>query len=330
MKVKNCIMCYKKQLTLGAIFFCQMAFLNAGSEVPDRYKVIFERAPFGNVASNIGNSNIAEPELTEEQQKLQAELEKEAELLGKNIKLTAITTFKGVPAAGIIELNSKRTYYLTKGQSILGYTLTDIGDNSILLETTNAIASISMSYAPGQPGEISIHPISGKLSPLNIFDTTAAPTNSVVLKEIGDTNQAKDSHKQTSDGLELSEEVREAVTVKDADGTERISFRELHRLRMEERKRKLEEARLAREEKELAEKKAREEEAQRQAEMERILVAEEQLLEAAVDNAIEVDSYNNMQPEFEEGSELLIEQQLDGVVIVEEEASSQEIPVEVY
>jgi hypothetical protein len=64
--------------------------------------------------------------------------------------------------------------------------------------------------------------------------------------------------------------------------------------------------------------------------MERILVAEEQLLEAAVDNAIEVGSYYNLQPEFEEGSELLIEQPLDGVVIVEEEASSQDIPVEVY
>lgn len=274
MKIKNCIKVYGECLLLGAIcvFACVGLFADT---VPERYNVIISRAPFGTV--NYEADKGTNSQLTVEQLRLQEELAKEAELLGKNIKLTAITTYQGVPAAGIIEQNTRRTYYLTKGQSILGYTLTDIGENSILLETTNAIANIAMSYAPGQPAEITVHPTSGRLSALNIFSDEVSATNSVMVKAQSTENG---SSKANADGLELSDEVRKAVTIKDADGTERISFRELHKLRMEERNRKLEEERLAREEKALAEQRAREEEKLKQEELQRIIEAEEQLIDA--------------------------------------------------
>jgi hypothetical protein len=274
MKIKNCIKVYGECLLLGAIcvFACVGLFADT---VPERYNVIISRAPFGTV--NYEADKGTNSQLTVEQLRLQEELTKEAELLGKNIKLTAITTYQGVPAAGIIEQNTRRTYYLTKGQSILGYTLTDIGENSILLETTNAIANIAMSYAPGQPAEITVHPTSGRLSALNIFSDEVSATNSVMVKAQSTENG---SIKSNADGLELSDEVRKAVTIKDADGTERISFRELHKLRMEERNRKLEEERLAREEKALAEQRAREEEKLKQEELQRIIEAEEQLIDA--------------------------------------------------
>lgn len=283
--------------------------------VPERYSVIISRAPFGAVRTPSNDGAGATAELTPEQIKLQEELAKEADILGKNIKLTAITTYQGMPAAGIVELSSKRTYYLTKGQSILGYTLTDIGDNSILLETTNAIANITMSYAPGQPAEIVVHPTSGRLSVLNIFEQSVATTNSVVVKQQQSTTSAQSE--DSIDGLNLSDEVREAVTIKDADGTERISFRELHKLRMEERKRKLEEERLAREAKERAEQQAREDEARRQAELDSIIEAEETLIEAeeaaavqAVIDAQQMSSDASLEGvppiEFSEDSEIII------------------------
>lgn len=292
MKIQNCIKLnksHKVHLLFGAIFVSTAVFANT---FPERYNVIISRSPFGAIAQA---PSVAEPssELTPEQLQLQQELEKEAEALGKNIKLTAITTYQGKPAAGIIELNTKRTYYLNKGQSILGYTLTDIAENSILLETTNAIANITMSYAPGQPSEITIHPTSGRLSVLNIFEKTVVATNSVSVKQPGSNSVDIDKSVKKSGELELSDEVRKAVTIKDADGTERISFRELHRLRMEERNRKLEEERKAREEKAQAERKAKEEETNRQAELQRILEAEETLIEAE-ENATESIPENEM------------------------------------
>ena len=131
MKIKNCIKVYGECLLLGAI--CVLACVGLFADtVPERYNVIISRAPFGTV--NYEADKGTNSQLTVEQSRLQEELAKEAELLGENIKLTAITTYQGVPAAGIIEQNTRRTYYLTKGQSILGYTLTDIGENSILLK----------------------------------------------------------------------------------------------------------------------------------------------------------------------------------------------------
>ena len=298
MKIQNCIKQYKLNklhLLFGAICVSIAAFANT---FPERYNVIISRSPFGAIAQT---SSVSEPssELTPEQLQLQQELEKEAEALGKNIKLTAITSYKGKPAAGIIELNTKRTYYLTKGQSILGYTLTDIAENSILLETTNAIANITMSYAPGQPSEITIHPTSGRLSVLNIFENTVAATNSVSVKQF--TSNASDIDKsiKKSGELELSEELRKAVTIKDADGTERISFRELHKLRMEERNRKLEAERIAREEKAQAERKAKEEEAKRQAELQQIIEAEEILITSEEDDVTDMQQFGTEASEEE-------------------------------
>lgn len=286
MKKQNCIMRKRNKIMLGAICFFT-SFLIFADAVPERYNVIVSRAPFGPIKNMSQDASNASVELTPEQIKLQEELAKEADLLGKNIKLTAITYYQGLPAAGIVEISSKRTYYLTKGQSILGYTLTDIGDNSILLETTNAIANITMSYAPGQPSEIVVHPTSGRLSVLNIFDQSVAATNSVVVKQQASLDDENSSNQ--IDGLNLSKEMREAVTIKDSDGVERISFRELHKLRMEERKRKLEEERIAREAKERAEQEARQEEARRQAELDSILEAEEKLVEASETAAVQTD-----------------------------------------
>lgn len=285
MKKQNCIKRKSKLLILGAICFFVITPLFSNT-LPERYNIIISKAPFGVVKSKALSGDNANPELIEEQQKLKEELAKEAEKLVNNIKLVAITTYDGVSAAGIMDINSKRTFYLTIGQSILGYTLTDIGDTSILLETTNAIANITMSYAAGQPSEITIHPLSGRLSVLDVFDVGVVETNSVVTKQ--QRIEEKPKQEANGDGLNLTEEVREAVTIKDEGGNERISFRELHRLRMAERKRKIEEARRAYEEKAKAEKQAQEEEARRQAELERILEAEEQLVEA--ESIVEAES----------------------------------------
>lgn len=287
MEEYNCIRFYLKKIMLGAIFIfgCTIVLTDTliGSSIPERYDVIISRSPFGVITyDGSGNSstNMLGTELSQEQIEIQEQLAKEAEILSKNIKLTAITTYQGVPAAMITELSSRRTFYLLKGQSILGYTLTDIAENSILLETTNAIANITMSYAPGQPSEITIHPISGRLTPLNVFFANSSPTNSVVIKQQTHIEQSGTDSLFGEDGEELPDEVIEAATVVDADGTERISFRELHRLRMEEQKKKLEEERIAREQRELEAQRAREEQALREQELEQIIVAEEQLLEA--------------------------------------------------
>lgn len=313
---------------LGAIcvFMGMSCFASA---VPERYKVIMSRLPFGPNTYSTSDMSNSGSELTPEQQKLQEELAKEADLLGKNIKLIAINSYRGVPAAGIVELSSRRTYYLTKGQSILGYTLTDIAESSILLETTNAIANIAMSYAPGQPCEITVHPTSGRLSVLDIYDSKVAATNSVIVKQ---QVEKEEEAEIVVGGLLLSEDVRKAVTIKEEDGTERISFRELHRLRMEERKRKLEEERKAREEQERAEREAQEaleQEAQKIqeekalgiAEIERIIKAEELLIEAE-DAAVEQALYFDDEQSFELNIENVLEENTDLTIIND--------PVEAY
>lgn len=273
---------HKNSKTSGVLLCVAITFLCAISEdeIPTRYSVILEKAPFGAIPQNLANEdsleNSSETELSKERIE---EIEKEQKLLSEKLKLTAITSFNGVKAAGITEKKTGRTFYLTVGQNIVGYNLIDIDttNNCILLEADDVIGNLALSFAPGQATNIVINPSSGKPSVLDIYKKAPISTTLSTQSAVDTTQETPQN--LTPDSVQVSDSLVKKATFTNKEGSQQISFRELHRLRVQENKAKVEEAIRIAKEKELKEKQEKEN-------IEKLLQAEEKQKEKEARQAV--------------------------------------------
>ena len=120
------------RFTLTAMTAVVAAAPLLGAEFHDwnRYQCIVDRAPFGPIFSagspefenNATNNVVVEPI-------------PEGPKLSETVKVSAITVFGGVPAAGFTDLTDNKSYYLYEGRSAGDFTLVEVhsATRSILL-----------------------------------------------------------------------------------------------------------------------------------------------------------------------------------------------------
>jgi hypothetical protein len=101
-----------------------LAVVTARAEPFDwaRYQPIVDRAPFG----PIYNEAMAAEEAARLQAAQEAPPAPEGPLLSETVKVSAITVFGGVPAAGFTDTSEGKSYYLYLGKSAGDFTLVDV------------------------------------------------------------------------------------------------------------------------------------------------------------------------------------------------------------
>ena len=121
----------------------------------DRYQCIIDRAPFGPIYREDDPRFNSTPEPTPTQEPVD-----EGPKLSDIIKLSAITVYGGVPAAGFTDSTDNKSYYLYQGKSAGDFTLVEVyaDTKSILLRKGTQEEIISMNSntpaeapAPGKP-----------------------------------------------------------------------------------------------------------------------------------------------------------------------------------
>lgn len=196
-----------------------------------RYNVILEREPFGVIPKGLSAEELA---LLAAKGSVDSAVPDEKSI-AKQIRLMSITKYNGLPAAGFWDSESKRSYLLIEGQSIMDFTLVkvDTRANKIILSKGDITEEISMSFAKGQPAEFveSANP-----EFLTVLNVVAKATPRTPVNAVDDLN--KSAIAQTAlpqpNILGVSPDLVAAATVATGDGDEKISFRELHRLRVEQ------------------------------------------------------------------------------------------------
>lgn len=267
-----------------------------------KYQSILERAPFGKLPQC--------PLAAEEQAQAAPEVSAEAEKkLASMVQLKAITSFGGEPAAGFLDKASGRSFILKRGQTLGGYTLLEVDpdSSSVLLSSSGITESVHMSFASGQATNLSVNPYSGRLAVMDVYRndprfilTPDSRAQTPKKTAVSDTVE-HESARILAQNPGISDELVKAATVKNQDGTERISFRELHRLRTEANRAAAEEERRLREEK--AKKDSEQKDIGRETEM--IVKAEDELIEkinrrAIIDSIISGETDDNIRIELTE------------------------------
>ena len=219
-----------------------------------KFDAILERAPFGPL-----------PPPAETAEELAARLAAEAAAkqepitpLSDLVRLSAITRFNGSPAAGLVDKKSNRAFFMAEGQTVGDYTLELVSfeNGSVLLSKGGQTEEIALSYAHGQPTNIVQVEGTPFLTGLDIRKNTTG-----TARVEADANAVEEAQPPTpatatesSDAGAFPPEMIEAATFIDASGERRISFRELHRLRVQENRKKAELDKLRREAKRQREK----------------------------------------------------------------------------
>lgn len=221
----------------------------------DKLQAILDRAPFGPLPPT-------KPSEAERAAALvQADDEEDTRpRLSESVRLSAMTRFNGVPAAGLIDLTSGRSFFLIEGQTLGGFKLEEVSfeNSSVILTKDNQTEPIYLAFAAGQPTNLVTRTNGNTLSVLNQQAQTP-------LASPNPTQEAPDEPPLTSgQRADHSPDLIAAATIIEPDGSARISFRELHRLRVEESREKAEREKAEREtraklEREQREKKAEEE-----------------------------------------------------------------------
>ncbi|MGN0845154.1 MAG: hypothetical protein ACI4QT_08045 [Kiritimatiellia bacterium] len=249
-----------------------------------RYGIILNRLPFGPNPPTLaqgGSKPLSPAEL--------AALE-EARKNGENlrIRLTSISRYRGVPAAGLLDLETGRSLLLRAGERIGPFHLLEVSPaaGGVLLEDGTNTYFIAISYGRNQASNL-VHSADAKrltvfrpVSASSAFFPSVQPDAAAATPE--DSNRQQVALPPLSAAQEkAAREQEEALflkqaTIRNADGTERISYVTLNRLRAEAARKRAEEVRaaaeaLAKEQAELAraEAAAREEEARAAAEAEK-------------------------------------------------------------
>jgi hypothetical protein len=267
--------------------------------LPDeKFELILKRAPFGPPPPIVADT------WTEDTASHKAGEEETKKSIKDFIRLSAITRYAGVPAAGFFNNNDKSSFFLTEGQTVGDYTLEKVlfVSSSVILTKGDQTEEIPLSYAKGQP--TNIVPIAGTqfLTGLDFRDQnkkvirgTEEEPSSEAVPEVPLIAAASGGEKR------LSSELIEAATLVEG-GQQRLSFRELHRLRVQEKRQKEEEEKKQREEKLLQEKKQAEAKAKDELLAEEAARIEESLHRDSMIEAIKAGE------EVEEGFELTVEE----------------------
>ena len=225
----------------GLMTFLALAalpFLHASAAEADvatnRYDAIIRRAPFGRAPRQPTPEEIAAALALQAPPPAD-----EVEKLADTIKLNALTSFRGVPAAGFIDTRERRSFLLLEGQTLGGFTLesVDFRRASARLSRNGVAEDIAMSFAAGQPTNLVTHP-THVLPPESPAPVAAAPAVSKT-----ETAQPGAGTPPIAVDSALTPEAIAAATVVDASGETRISFRELHRLRVQQMREKAEQER---------------------------------------------------------------------------------------
>lgn len=196
--------------------------------------------------------------------------------LAESVRVNAITKYGGVAAAGFTDLQTGRVYLLREGEAIQGFTMLKIepAQNRVILRKDDREEAVPLSFAASQPTNIAQHVSADYLTALTVLQkkgdsvasTSEIPDEGLRVAEAAVPLWSADSATPpaTTQIVALPEsfqgltsDIIAAATVPTEDGGERLSFRELHRLRVAESKRIADEERRARQE---AEAKRREEE----------------------------------------------------------------------
>ncbi len=244
MKTENLIS--RLPVLAAAIFALSPALSNASEAKPnasfDKYRMILNRAPFGRLPQTPTDDELA---VALEKAALDQQVAPPPRL-SDTISLHAISRFRGIPAAGLLDKLSGKSFFLTEGQTLGDFTLeaVSVKTSSVVLSKGDQMESISMSFASGQPTNLTQNADSSYLSVLDVRKQSSLPAEST----LSESNPTDDSAAaRTTDVNEtpptFSAEDLAAATTVDASGETRISFRELHRLRVQQSKEKAEQER---------------------------------------------------------------------------------------
>lgn len=204
----------------------------------EKFDVILKRSPFGPPppvvlsAKEIAAAALAQAPV--EQEKVTP--------LTAVVRLNAITRYDGLPAAGFVDKESNASYFLVEGQTIEDYTLDEVSlaKSSIILTKGGQTEEIFLSFASGQP--TNIVPIAGTkfLTALDFRKRGEEAPQEVAAEEAApEVTEVEAAAAPVEGEPRLSPEIVEAATIT-KDGEQRLSFRELHRLRIQEQRRKQE------------------------------------------------------------------------------------------
>ena len=204
--------------------------------------MILERAPFGQPPKIPSDAELAAAlELAAQNQPIEP-----LPSLSDTISLNAMSRFRGIPAAGFLDKESGKSFFLTEGQTLGNFTLKKVSfeTSSVILAKGAQVEPIYLSYAAGQATNLTQNADSNYLSVLNVRTTVDSTVNNsfpepelvadAVEHELGDGKVTLP---------QFTPEVIAAATTVDANGEARISFRELHRLRVQQSKEKAEQER---------------------------------------------------------------------------------------
>ena len=224
----------------GLMTFLALAalpFLHASTAEADvatnRYDAIIRRAPFGRAPRQPTPEEIAAALALQA-----APAAETAEKLADTIKLNALTSYRGVPAAGFIDTRERRSFLLLEGQTLGGFTLesVDFRRASARLSRNGVAEDIAMSFAAGQPTNLLTHPT-------HVLPTASPATTDAAAVSKTEATPAARGKPSTDIDSALTPEAIAAATVVDASGEARISFRELHRLRVQQMREKADQER---------------------------------------------------------------------------------------
>lgn len=222
----------------------------------NKLQTILERAPFGPPPSSLPS----EAELNAGLKHIEEEEEDTRPRLSETVRLSAMTRFNGVPAAGLIDLMSGRTFFLIEGQTLGGFRLEEVSfeTSSVILTKDGVTEPVYLSFAEGQPTNLT--------STTNGFALSISdqPIKTPAASSHTPQGIPVPPHQATEPSATYSPELIAAATITEPDGSTRLSFRELHRLRIQESREKAEREKTERDaraklEREQTEKKAEEE-----------------------------------------------------------------------
>ncbi len=208
----------------------------------DKYQMILDRAPFGQLPKNPSAEALA----TALAQAAQNQPPEERPRLSDTISLNAMSRFRGIPAAGFLDKQSGKSFFLTEGQTLGDFTLETVSfeTSSVMLKKGNQTDPIYLSYASGQATNLTLNADSNYLSVLNVRTPDGQTSRDVLSEtEIPFDTVEHDLGEEKEALAAFTPKAIAAATIIDDNGEARLSFRELHRLRVQQSKEKAEQER---------------------------------------------------------------------------------------
>lgn len=264
--------------------FCVLALLASSVRAAedgsfDKYQTIIKRSPFGTAPRQPTDAEIA------------AALAKEAESqnadepqvkLADTVRLSAISKYQGILAAGFYEKTTNKSFLLREGETLGDFTLKKVNleQNSVLLTKGDLTEEIVLSFAAGQATNIVENANTPYLTVSNVKSHSLSTNSSPVeLAQADDVLNATEAEPVIPSAPVFSPDMIAAATSSDTNGEKKLSFRELHRLRVLEMRQKTEAERQQREAREKIEKEHQDAQAKKDAEQAALTAK----LEAAAD-----------------------------------------------